>query len=83
MVTKLLPKQQRQLESFWELLLTSDVAVQKGVYMLLAHKYGGYEDSAETSVYPFLKMQGRLKVHGDEATDKVILQEHLQEKYGA
>jgi hypothetical protein len=81
METNLLPKQKRQLESFWELIMTSDVVVQQGLYMMLDRIYGSREESRTSSSLPLLQMQGRLKVHGDESTDRQILQEHLQEKY--
>lgn len=77
----LLPQQQKQLDSFWNLILASDTVVQQGLLFLLANKYNQQELSTKSDSLPFLKLQGRLKVQGDAVTDQRILNEYLQEKY--
>ena len=81
MATTLQPRQQRQLESFWNLVSASDVDVQRELFVLLSRKYASH-NVEKSSVLPLLQMKGRLKAYGDTLTDKQILREHLEEKYG-
>ncbi len=82
MATALGPHQMIQLQSFWNLIQTTDEGVQKELYILLQHKYAQKESQTDVLAPSFLQMQGILKGAGNEETDKQMLDEYLQEKYG-
>ncbi|MBR6202963.1 MAG: hypothetical protein IKQ62_08160 [Bacteroidaceae bacterium] len=82
MATRLRPSQQVQLHSFWNLLQTTDEKVQRELYVLLYRKYANKKEGGKTQAPTFLQMQGVLKGQGDEQTDRQMLDEYLQEKYG-
>ena len=71
-----------QVQSFWNLIQTTDESVQKELYVLLQHKYSQFGDVLKTDIPSFLQMQGILNGYGDEATDRQMLDEYFQEKYG-
>lgn len=82
MATALRATQMIQLQSFWNLIQTSDEGVQKELYVLLQHKYSKPKGKGANSEAPsFLQMQGILKGKGNEDTDRQMLDEYLQEKY--
>jgi hypothetical protein len=70
-----------QLQSFWNLIQTTDEGVQKELYLLMQRKYAvaGSQERKETS--PFLHMQGILKGEGNADTDRQMIDEYLQKKY--
>jgi hypothetical protein len=82
MATALRPNQLVQLQSFWNLIQTTDEGVQKELYVLLQRKYGQAESIKETESPSFLQMQGILNGVGNEETDRQMLDEYLKEKYG-
>ena len=82
MATALRPNQLVQLQSFWNLIQTTDEGVQKELYVLLQRKYGQAESIKETESPSFLQMQGILNGVGNEETDRQMLDEYLMEKYG-
>jgi len=75
---------QRQIESFWNLIQFSDERVQKTLYILLSNKYGdsNRKKSVRTQQPTFMKLRGILKSTGSEQTDKELIDEYLEEKYG-
>ncbi|MBQ9213575.1 MAG: hypothetical protein IJ150_06515 [Bacteroidales bacterium] len=75
---------QRQIESFWNLIQFSDERVQKTLYILLSNKYGdsNRKKTVRTQQPTFMKLRGILKSTGSEQTDKELLDEYLEEKYG-
>ena len=83
MATALRPNQLVQLQSFWNLIQTTDEGVQKELYVLLQRKYGQAESIKETESPSFLQMQGILNGVGNEETDRQMLDEYLMEKYGS
>ena len=82
MSSTLRPTQMIQLQSFWNLIQTTDEEVQKELYILLQHKYDGRETSNENESPSFLQMLGILKGEGNAETDRLMLNEYLEEKYG-
>ena len=82
METTLRNIQKIQLQSFWNLIQTTDEGVQKELYVLLQRKYGQAESIKETESPSFLQMQGILNGVGNEETDRQMLDEYLKEKYG-
>ena len=70
-----------QLQSFWNLIQTTDEGVQKELYVLMQRKFAKTE-TATTKAPSFLDMQGILKGNGNPVTDRQLLDEYLQEKYG-
>ena len=68
-----------QLHSFWNLIQTTDEDVQKELFVMLQHKYSKPHIKATPS---FLQMEGILKGHGNADSDRKMLDEYLQEKYG-
>ena len=81
MAATLRPAQIVQLQSFWNLLQTTDEGVQKELYVLLQRKYAEHSRSDQSTVPSFLQMQGILKGNGNVETDRKMLDEYLQEKY--
>ena len=74
-----------QIESFWNLIQNSDEGVQKALYLMLDHKYGVVERKrthSRTKRIPFLHLKGILTGTGSAQTDKELLGEYLEEKYG-
>lgn len=82
MAITLRPSQLVQLQSFWNLIQTTDEGVQKELYVLLQRKYAKSHAKAEVQAPSFLQMQGILKGEGSEETDRQLIDEYLQEKYG-
>ena len=82
MHTALRPNQMLQLQSFWNLIQTTDERVQKELYVLLQRKYSTVSDAQQNAVPSFLQMQGILKGNGSEETDSSMLDDYLTEKYG-
>ena len=70
-----------QLQSFWNLIQTTDEGVQKELYVLMQRKFAKTE-TATTKAPLFLDMQGILKGCGNHADDRQLLDEYLQGKYG-
>ena len=81
MATALRPNQMVQLQSFWNLIQTTDEGVQKELYVLMQRKFAKTE-TATTKAPSFLDMQGILKGCGNHADDRQLLDEYLQGKYG-
>mgnify|MGYP007069966335 FL=1 len=75
------PSQMIQLQSFWNLIQSSDEGVQKELYVLLQRKYAEHANETKQETPSFLQMQGILKGEGNEATDRQMLDEYLQDKY--
>ena len=75
------PTQMVQLQSFWNLLQTTDEGVQKELYVLLQRKYEESYLNDQNKVPSFLQMRGILKGNGNQDTDRQMLDEYLQEKY--
>ena len=76
---------QRQIESFWNLIQYSDERVQEGLYILLFNKYGESKRKGTTQKFnqpSFMNLKGILKSVGSEQSDKQMLDEYLEEKYG-
>ena len=71
-----------QLQSFWNLIQTTDEDVQRELYVLLDHKYNQKKTGKNPSRPSFLQMKGILKGNGYEKTDKQMMEEYLEEKYG-
>ena len=75
-----------QLQSFWNLIQTTDEGVQKELYVLLQRKYANsFSDAdiqSDAQAPSFLQMKGILKGKGNEETDRQMLDGYLQEKYG-
>ena len=80
MATALRPNQMVQLQSFWNLIQTTDEGVQKELYVLMQRKFEKAE-TATTEAPSFLDMQGILKGCGNHVADRQLLDEYLQEKY--
>ena len=80
MATALRPNQIVQLQSFWNLIQTTDEGVQKELYVLMQRKFEKTE-TATTEAPSFLDMQGILKGCGSHVADRQLLDEYLQEKY--
>ena len=74
----------KQIESFWNLIQISDESVQRALYILLYNKYGdtNRKKSEQIKQPAFMKLRGILKSTGSEQTDKELLDEYLEEKYG-
>jgi len=74
----------KQIESFWNLIQISDESVQRALYILLSNKYGdsNRKKSVRTQQPTFMKLRGILKSTGSEQTDKELIDEYLEEKYG-
>ena len=70
-----------QLQSFWNLIQTTDEGVQKELYVLMQRKFAKTE-TATTEAPSFLDMQGILKGNGNQVDDRQLLEEYLLEKYG-
>ncbi len=81
MTGMLQPSQMIQLQSFWNLIQSSDEGVQKELYVLLQRKYAEHANETKQETPSFLQMQGILKGEGNEATDRQMLDEYLQDKY--
>ena len=75
-----------QLQSFWNLIQTTDEGVQKELYVLLQRKYAKFFSSADTQseaqTPSFFQMKGILKGVGNEESDQLMLNDYLEEKYG-
>lgn len=75
-----------QLQSFWNLIQTTDEGVQRELYVLLQRKYArSFSNSdvqLDSQAPSFLQMKGILKGDGNEETDRQMLDDYLQEKYG-
>ena len=75
-----------QLQSFWNLIQTTDEGVQKELYVLLQRKYAKSFSTADTlseaKAPSFLQMKGILKGEGNDETDQQMLSDYLEEKYG-
>lgn len=86
MTTALRPAQMVQLQSFWNLIQTTDEGVQKELYVLLQRKYAQSFSNADiqsgAQTPSFLQMKGILKGKGSEKTDRQMIDDYLQEKYG-
>ena len=82
MSTALGPAQMVQLQSFWNLIQTTDEGVQKELYVLLRRKYAKADITSEEQAPSFFQMKGILKGQGSEETDRQMLGDYLQEKYG-
>ena len=82
MATVLRPLQMIQLQSFWNLIQTTDEGVQKELYSLLQRKYAERNEDVQSEKPSFLQMQGILKGYGNQDTDRKMLDEYLSEKYG-
>ena len=82
MATSLRPNQLVQLQSFWNLIQSTDERVQRELYVLLRHKYAEPEKELKIAPPSFLQMKGILKGVGNEDTDRQMLEEYLQDKYG-
>lgn len=82
MQTALRPNQIVQLQSFWNLIQSTDEGVQRELYVLLQQKYSNKQKKQEDTSTTFLKMQGILKGEGSEETDREMLDDYLKEKYG-
>jgi len=74
----------KQIESFWNLIQISDESVQRALYILLYNKYGdtNRKKSEQIKQPTFMKLRGILKSTGSEQTDKELIDEYLEEKYG-
>lgn len=72
---------QQQIDSFWNLIQSSDETVQSGLYALLNAKFGGNRKHSKKEKSTFLKMKGVLKSEGNQETDRQLLNEYLEEKY--
>lgn len=72
---------QQQIDSFWNLIQSSDETVQSGLYALLNAKFGGNRKQSKKEKTTFLKMKGILKSEGNQETDRQLLNEYLEEKY--
>ena len=82
MSATLRPSQIVQLQSFWNLLQTTDEGGQRELYVLLQHKYSESSHNSRLETPSFLQMEGILKGNGNQETDSQMLDEYLQEKYG-
>lgn len=80
-LTTLPPQQMVQLQSFWNLIQSSDERVQHELYMMLDSKYR-VNIGARRKKQPFLGMKGILNSKGSSDTDKQMIDEYLDEKYG-
>ena len=81
MTTGLRPSQMVQLQSFWNLIQTTDEGVQKELYVLLQRKYERLESNKPLDNPSFLQLQGILKGTGSAETDRLMLDDYLKEKY--
>ncbi len=81
MAITLRPNQNVQVQSFWNLIQSSDERVQKELYVLLQSKYGGSQSDNKEGNRTFLQLQGVLKGKGCQETDRKMLDEYLKEKY--
>lgn len=81
MATSLRTTQAMQVQSFWNLIQTSDEGVQRELYFLMKQKYAKSDPLVATPP-AFLKLKGILRGVGSEAMDKAMIDEYLQEKYG-
>lgn len=70
-----------QLQSFWNLIQTTDESIQKELYVLLKKKYSRTEKLVQGEMPSFLQMKGILKGEGNEETDGNMLDEYFLEKY--
>jgi hypothetical protein len=82
MATMLRPKQMVQVQSFWNLIQTTDEGVQKELFVLLQHKYAEAHQNSPADAPSFLQMKGILKGNGNQDTDCQMLDDYLKEKYG-
>ena len=82
MAITLRPSQNVQVQSFWNLIQSSDERVQKELYVLLQRKYKGENIDNVEDKTPFLRMKGILKGTGSIETDRAMLDEYMKEKYG-
>jgi|GEM_PF-6421617 len=57
---------QQQIDSFWNLIQSSDETVQSGLYDLLNAKYGGKKSQVKNEKASFLDMKGVLKSAGNK-----------------
>ncbi len=75
-----------QLQSFWNLIQTTDESIQKELYILFQRKYADVQSMtdalSDVQAPSFLQMKGILKGKGSEETDRQMLDDYLQEKYG-
>lgn len=81
METTLRNIQKIQLQSFWNLIQTTDDGVQKELYAMLQRKYDKISNVEKSATPSFLKMKGILKGEGSESTDRLLLDEYLNDKY--
>ena len=82
MEATLRPTQLAQLHSFWNLIQTTDEGVQRELFILLQRKYAKHHNEPAPKQSSFLSMQGILKGDGNVDTDRRMLDEYIQEKYG-
>ena len=82
MSTALRPQQLVQLQSFWNLIQTTDEGIQKELYVLLHRKYAENHPDTTSASPSFLQMKGILKGIGTPDDDRKMLDDYLQEKYG-
>ena len=75
------PKRQMQLHSIWNLIQTTDEPVQRELFVMLSRKYSFLSAAPNSDTLPFLQLKGILKGTGSAETDRVMLDEYLQEKY--
>ena len=82
MAITLRPSQNVQVQSFWNLIQSSDERVQKELYVLLQRKYKDENIENKEDSTSFLRMKGILKGTGSIETDRAMLDEYMKEKYG-
>jgi hypothetical protein len=82
MTSSLNPDQIAQLQSFWNLIQTTDEGVQKELFVLLKRKYTEKFDEVDNDLPSFLQMQGILKSGNNQVDDCQMLEDYLTEKYG-
>jgi len=73
------PQHLLQIESFWNLINTSDDAVQMGIFTLLEKKYNHDLSSSDRPRLSFRQMKGALAGMDDV---EQLRNEYINEKYG-
>ncbi|MBQ9667019.1 MAG: hypothetical protein IJV33_11210 [Bacteroidaceae bacterium] len=83
MATALRSRQMIQLQSFWNLIQTTDEDVQRELYVLLEHKYQPKKPAQDGDMsHSFLQMKGILKGDGTAEDDRRVMDDYLAAKYG-
>jgi len=81
METALRSNQLLQIQSFWNLIQSSDESVQRGLLSLLNTKYSTDKREHHKGRSSFFSLKGALKSKGDATTDQLMIDDYLKEKY--